>query len=118
MTKAPSSVVWTADAAHQIGQNEYQAFSLSVGVLPDAGTTVTLPASQTYTDGTIVKWDEKTVEGQAEPEHPAPSFVTTAKDAETTAPAPSPAATPAPAAATASAGMADPPPAGSGWPPD
>ena len=104
VTKAPSSVVWTADAAHQIGQNEYQAFSLSVGVLPDAGTTVTLPASQTYTDGTVVKWDAKTVEGQAEPEHPAPSFVTTAKDAEMTAPAPSAAATPAPAAATASAG--------------
>ena len=43
VTKAPSSVVWTADAAHQIGPNEYQSFSLSVGVLPDAGTTVTLP---------------------------------------------------------------------------
>ncbi|MDR7083771.1 uncharacterized protein YcnI [Arthrobacter ginsengisoli] len=101
VTKAPSSVVWTADAAHQIGQNEYQAFSLSVGVLPDAGTTVTLPASQTYTDGTVVKWDQKTAEGQAEPEHPAPSFVTTAKDTGTAAPAPSAAATPAPAAAPA-----------------
>lgn len=103
VTKAASSVVWTADAAHQIGQDEYQAFSLSVGVLPDAGTTVTLPAAQTYTDGTVVKWDEKTVEGQAEPEHPAPSFVTTAKDADTpTASTSSPAATPAPAAVTAS----------------
>ena len=92
VTKAPSSVVWTADAAHQLGPNEYQAFAISVGVLPDAGTTVTLPAAQTYTDGTVVKWDEKTVEGQAEPEHPAPSFVTTAKDADASA---------APAAATA-----------------
>lgn len=101
VTKAPTSVVWTADTTHQIGQNEYQAFSISVGVLPDAGTTLTLPAAQTYTDGTVVKWDEETVEGQAEPEHPAPSFVTTAKDdaeghhgAATT-----PAATPAPASA-------------------
>ena len=109
VTKAPSSVVWTADAAHQIGQNEYQAFSLSVGVLPDAGTTVTLPTAQTYTDGTVVKWDEKTVEGQAEPEHPAPSFVTTAKDAEAAAhagssgtTAPSPSAAPAAAASTSS----------------
>ena len=117
MTKAPSSVVWTADAAHQIGQNEYQAFSLSVGVLPDAGTTVTLPASQTYTDGTVVKWDEKTVEGQAEPEHPAPSFVTTAKDAEMSAPASPAAATPAPAAALRPPGTADLPQAGSGSPP-
>lgn len=103
VTKAPTTVVWTADAAHQIGQNEYQAFSISVGVLPDAGTTLTLPATQTYTDGTVVKWDEKTVEGQPEPEHPAPSFVTTAKDASAEdhhAAATTSASTPAPAAAT------------------
>jgi uncharacterized protein YcnI len=100
VTKAVSSVVWTADAAHQIGQNEYQAFSISVGVLPDAGTTVTLPATQSYTDGTVVKWDEKTVEGQPEPEHPAPSFVTTASDAAASAaPTSSPSVTPAPSAA-------------------
>jgi uncharacterized protein YcnI len=110
VTKAPSSVVWTADEAHQIGPNEYQAFSLSVGVLPDAGTTVTLPTAQTYTDGTVVKWDEKAVEGQAEPEHPAPSFVTTAKDADThgaaapadTHGAAAPSAAPAAAAGTSS----------------
>ncbi|MFF2029977.1 YcnI family protein [Arthrobacter sp. NPDC058192] len=111
VTKAPSSVVWTADEAHQIGQNEYQAFALSVGVLPDAGTTVVLPVTQTYTDGTVAKWDEKTVDGQAEPEHPAPSFVTTAKDAE-----PAPAGT-APAAADSSSTAPDSGDAGSaaGW---
>lgn len=100
VTKAISSVVWTADAAHQIGQDQYQTFSISVGVLPGAGTTVTLPATQTYTDGTVVKWDEKTVEGQPEPEHPAPSFVTTASDAAASAaPTSSPSMTPAPSAA-------------------
>ncbi len=100
VTKAVSSVVWTADAAHQIAQNEYQTFSISVGVLPDAGTTLTLPATQTYTDGTVVKWDEKTVEGQPEPEHPAPSFVTTASDsAASAAPTSSPSVIPAPSAA-------------------
>ncbi|ALE06018.1 nuclear export factor GLE1 [Arthrobacter sp. ERGS1:01] len=86
VTKAPSSVVWTADAAHEIGQNEYQTFSLSVGKLPAAGTTITLPATQTYTDGTVVNWNEKTVEGQTEPDHPAPSFVTTAEDGTATTP--------------------------------
>lgn len=106
VTKAPVSVVWTADSAHQIGPNEYQSFSISVGVLPDAGTTVTMPATQGYTDGTVVKWDQKTVEGQEEPEHPAPSFVTTAKDSETMAHGAAPAAT-APAA-TAPAGTAAP----------
>ncbi|HYH76105.1 MAG TPA: YcnI family protein [Arthrobacter sp.] len=107
VTKAPVSVVWTADDAHQIGQNEYQAFSISVRVLPEAGTTVILPAAQTYTDGTVVKWDEKTVEGQPEPGHPAPSFVTTAKDADAaahgaTAHGSSPAAAPAAASGSAS----------------
>ena len=99
VTKAPSSVVWTADATHQLGQNEYQAFSLSVGKLPAAGTTVTLKAAQTYTDGTVVNWDEESAEGQPEPKHPAPSFTTTAEDG--TAPAAAPAAaSPAAAAQT------------------
>ncbi|RAN72033.1 nuclear export factor GLE1 [Bacillus sp. SRB_336] len=81
VTKAPSAVVWTADAAHEIGQNEYQTFALSVGKLPKAGTTITMPAVQTYTDGSTVEWNEAAVAGKAEPEHPAPSFVTTAEDA-------------------------------------
>jgi hypothetical protein len=59
---------------------------------------VTLPAAQTYTDGSVVKRDGKSVEGQAEPEHPAPSFVPTAKDAEATT---VPAASPAPATTAA-----------------
>lgn len=78
ITKAAASVTWTADTAHQISQHEYQTFSISVGRLPKAGTTVLLPAAQAYTDGTVVNWDQPSVEGQAEPEHPAPSFVTTA----------------------------------------
>jgi uncharacterized protein YcnI len=99
LTKAPSKVVWTADTAHQIGQHEYQAFSLSVGILPAEGTTITLPAAQTYTDGTVVKWNEKAAEGQAEPKHPAPSFVTTAQD-EPTSSEPAASASAAPASST------------------
>lgn len=88
MTKAATSVEWTADAAHQIGQNEYQSFALSLGKLPSADTTVVLPAVQTYTDGTVVYWDEKMVAGQVQPKHPAPSFVTTAALTTTTETAP------------------------------
>lgn len=94
VTKAPTEVVWTADAAHEIGPNQYQAFSLSVGRLPAAGTTVVLPATQTYTDGKVVSWDQKSEAGQEEPEHPAPSFTTTAADDA----APSPSASPQTAA--------------------
>ena len=96
VTKAPSSVVWTADEAHQLGQNQYQSFSLSVGRLPAAGTTVTLKAAQTYTDGSVVNWDQEKTEGQPEPQHPAPSFTTTAEDGTTASAAPgAPAAEPA-----------------------
>ncbi len=79
VTKAPTSVIWTADEAHQIGPHEYQTFSISVGVLPKAGTGLILPAAQTYTDGNTVKWEQETSEGQAEPKYPAPAFTTTAK---------------------------------------
>jgi uncharacterized protein YcnI len=78
ITKAAATVTWTADAAHQLGQHEYQTFSISVGRLPDAGTTVALPAAQTYSDGTVVNWNQPETAGQPEPEHPVPSFVTSA----------------------------------------
>ena len=77
ITKAASFVMWTADATHQIGQHEYQTFSISVGRLPAAGTTVALPTAQTYSDGTVVNWNEPETPGQAEPKYPAPSFTTT-----------------------------------------
>jgi uncharacterized protein YcnI len=79
ITEAPLSVTWTAnDAQSQLSPDQYQAFSLSVGRLPKSGTTVLLPAAQTYSDGTVRNWDDPTVEGQGEPQDPAPSFVTTA----------------------------------------
>jgi uncharacterized protein YcnI len=78
LTEGPLSVVWTADAGSEISQQEYQTFSISVGRLPEAGSTVMLPATQSYTDGEVVGWDEETVEGAEEPDKPAPSFVTTA----------------------------------------
>src|SRR6478735_3137102 len=121
VTKAPTSVVWTADAAHQIGQNQFQTFTLSVGRLPAAGTTVTLPAAQGYTDGTTVNWaDAAEAEhhhasatstapaSEAEESHPAPSFVTTAAESEGAHAEATPAATQAsavaPAASTSSPG--------------
>jgi uncharacterized protein YcnI len=106
VTKAPTEVVWKAnDPAHQIGQNEYQSFSLSVGRLPAAGTNVVLPAIQTYTDGSEVKWDQTAQEGQPEPDHPAPSFTTTAADDAAPSPSASASApqTAAPAAQTSDA---------------
>ncbi|MHA7238483.1 YcnI family copper-binding membrane protein [Arthrobacter sp. TMS1-12-1] len=78
LTEAPLSVVWTAAEGSEITEQEYQTFSISVGRLPEAGSTVLLPTTQTYTDGEVAQWTEETLEGQEEPENPAPSFVTTA----------------------------------------
>jgi uncharacterized protein YcnI len=66
------SVTWTAAPDSGIGADEFALFRMSVK-LPDA-TTVSLPATQTYSDGTVVKWDQPTPPGGAEPEHPAPEL--------------------------------------------
>lgn len=75
ITQAPLSVTWTADGAG-IGDGEFQQFAISVGPLPAAGTDLVLPAHQEYADGEVVDWDQ-VAEGDAEPEHPAPTFTTT-----------------------------------------
>ncbi|MBG6225736.1 uncharacterized protein YcnI [Arthrobacter sp. CAN_A2] len=77
LSEAALSVVWTADPGAEISQQEYQTFSISVGRLPEAGSTVLLPTTQSYTDGEVSEWTQETVEGEEEPEKPAPSFVTT-----------------------------------------
>lgn len=81
VTEAPTAVVWTAEDGNAIQQEQYQTFSISVGTLPEAGTTVMLPTAQHYTDGEVRNWAQPAVEGEEEPESPAPSFVTTAADA-------------------------------------
>ena len=88
LTRAVRTVTWTADTGTKIGPGEYQEFALSVGPLPEPGT-VLLPVDQTYSDGTVVRWDQPTPAGADEPEHPAPELVVTAKGA-----APSEAASP------------------------
>lgn len=115
VTKAPTSVIWTADETHHIGPHEYQTFSISVGVLPKAGTELVLPASQTYTDGNIVQWDQEASEGQAEPKYPAPAFTTTPKSegqSHGAAATPHAAVSAAAASSTSSAGDAE---SAAGW---
>jgi uncharacterized protein YcnI len=77
ITKAVRTVTWTAERGSGIGTGQYQEFSLSVGPLPDPGE-VLLPATQTYSDGSVVRWDQPTPASGAEPEHPAPALQVTA----------------------------------------
>lgn len=82
ITKAVTTITWTADAEHAIAPDEFQTFTVSAGPLPAEGTTLVMPVAQSYTDGRTVAWDEPAVEGEEEPQHPAPSLTTTAAEAE------------------------------------
>jgi uncharacterized protein YcnI len=54
-----------------IAPGEFQEFSLAGGPFPDADR-LSFPAVQLYNDGTEAAWIEPTIDGQGEPERPAP----------------------------------------------
>lgn len=74
LTAAARTVTWTADDDAAIAPDQYQDFALSVGPLPAPGE-VLLPATQTYSDDEVVRWDEPVPASGEEPEHPAPVLV-------------------------------------------
>ena len=74
------SVTWTAAPGTGISSDQFALFRLTVK-LPDA-KTVSLPATQTYSDGTVVRWDQAELPGGGEPEHPAPTLSLTGTDTE------------------------------------
>src|ERR1700756_4436362 len=64
------SVTWTAAPNGGIAVDQFALFRISVQ-LPDT-ETVSFPATQTYSDGAVVKWDQPPLPGGGEPEHPVP----------------------------------------------
>jgi uncharacterized protein YcnI len=76
-----SSVTWTAAPGTGIGADQFALFRISVK-LPDSAKTISFPATQTYSDGTVVKWDQPTPRGGAEPEYPAPELALTGGKAD------------------------------------
>ena len=72
VTTAPTSVTFTATDGG-IAPGQFGIFTLSLGKVPDTGK-VLLPTTQTYSDGTVVKWDQPTPASGVEPEHPAPTL--------------------------------------------
>ena len=67
------SVTWTAAPNGGIAVDQFGLFRISVK-LPDADS-VSFPATQTYADGAVVKWDQPSAPGEPEPEHPAPTLI-------------------------------------------
>ena len=66
-----SVVEFRADNGGGIAPGEFQEFALSGGPFPEADA-VSFPAVQRYSDGSESAWIEPSVEGQEEPERPAP----------------------------------------------
>jgi len=66
------SVTWTADPRVGISSDQFALFRVSVK-LPE-GDSVAFPTTQTYSDGTVVRWDQAPLPGGGEPEHPAPAL--------------------------------------------
>lgn len=95
ITKAVATVTWTALPGKGLAPGEFEEFELSVGPFPDTAGSLSLPAVQSYSDGSVVKWDEPTPAGGKEPEHPAPTL-----DLAQAAPEKSGASTAAPAASS------------------
>jgi uncharacterized protein YcnI len=83
--KATATVTWTATAGG-IPPQQFDEFALSVGPFPDkpAGPLV-FPAVQSYSDGSVVRWDQPLTAGKAEPEHPAPQLTLTSAAAPSAA---------------------------------
>jgi periplasmic copper chaperone A len=71
VTSYVSVVEFRAADGGGIRPGEFQEFALSGGPFPEADQ-LSFPTVQTYGDGTESAWIEPTVEGRAEPEHPAP----------------------------------------------
>ncbi|WP_448611910.1 YcnI family protein [Geodermatophilus sp. URMC 60] len=86
VTSYVSVVEFRAVDGGGIRPGEFQEFALSGGPFPEADR-LSFPTVQTYGDGTESAWIEPTVEGQAEPEHPAPVLTLSgaATDTATTA---------------------------------
>jgi uncharacterized protein YcnI len=77
VTEAVSKITWTAtDGGLQPGQ--FDLFTISAGPLPTKTGKLTFQTIQTYSNGEVVSWIQKTVKGTPEPEHPAPTLTLTA----------------------------------------
>lgn len=72
VTEAPTAVTFTATGTG-IAPGQFGVFTLSLGIVPKTGQ-VTMPTTQTYSDGTVVTWNEPTPASGDEPENPAPTL--------------------------------------------
>ncbi len=77
INQAVSQITWTATNGG-LKPGEFGEFTFIAGQLPDTDKLI-FPALQTYSDGTVVKWNQTAAVGStAEPDNPAPELDLTA----------------------------------------
>lgn len=86
VTTAVRSITWTAQPGQGIDPGQFQEFAISVEGLPDNTNELDMPATQTYDDKQVVHWNQQTVAGQPEPDHPTPRLALAAATAADPAP--------------------------------
>jgi uncharacterized protein YcnI len=91
----PASVTWTAQPGTGIGPGEFQIFEIVADPLPHV-PVMTFAAHQTYSDGSVVDWNQPPPADGSEAEHPAPTIkLAAATDGMTASQSPSASASPA-----------------------
>jgi uncharacterized protein YcnI len=73
VTQAPSKVIYVANKGVAITVGQFQEFPIALDLTPNTGS-VDFPTIQTYSDGTVVKWNQPTPANGDEPDHPAPTL--------------------------------------------
>ncbi|MCW2698264.1 MAG: uncharacterized protein JWR62_3349 [Modestobacter sp.] len=83
VTEAVSVVEFRAEPGSGVAPGQFQEFALSGGPFPET-EALTFNVVQAYSDGTEAAWIEPTVEGQPEPQRPAPVLSLAGPDTATT----------------------------------
>lgn len=73
VTEAPVKIIYVADKGVSIKAGQFQEFPVALDLTPDTGS-VAFPTIQTYSDGTVVNWNQATPADGDEPDHPAPTL--------------------------------------------
>ena len=81
ISEVVSTITWTAATGGGIAPGEFQQFRVSLR-LPTEGDSFALPTAQTYSDGTVVDWNQATPDGGPEPDYPQPTVTLTAEEGE------------------------------------
>ena len=73
LTRVPASVTWTAESGNAIAPGEFQVFEIIIAPVPDVAV-LTFAAVQTYSDGSVMTWNQPDQADGSEAEYPSPSL--------------------------------------------